>query len=579
MFNSYHMVFVNILTSFVLLCSLFIYRFIYPARKFNYLIVVILISFLPLVSLLRFGDYESGDFNIHIYRSMAFFDALKDWQIMPSWPKDLNATYGYPLFIFLNPLPYYGISFFHLLGFSFIASTKLFLGISFIISGIGMYLWIQKMIRNSFAAYTSAVFYLFAPYHLVDLHFRATVGETLFFAILPFEFLFLYQVSVKKNSFWIISSAIGYFLLFASHQAMAIFSSTMLFLYSFYLFLHQKMFLFKKILYILLPFLLGIIISGYIWIPHVFLSRYTLVHILSSEVVSFPKLSELLFSPWRYGFLFQGPKGELSFAIGYIHLFILVLSILMIINKRKIKRKNDFTFWFTVCLLITFLVTPFSYFIWKSIRIVNVAQFSSRLLLIVNLCIAVIAGCYVLNSKKKNLVFSLLFLVVFSTILNWGHRRIIPQITDETLRQNLPLSTAQGEGLAYMGNSVWWKDTENLWISHIPDVHLEVKNENIVAAQIKRTSINHQYITQSDSEITLKENTIYFPGWKVFVNYKRVPITINNAVMEFKVPRGLSYINIVYQDIGILFFSKVLTFVSFFLSIIFILRYFLYTKR
>ena len=58
---------------------------------------------------------------------------------MPSWAGNLNATYGYPLFIFNYTLPYYFISLFHFLGLSFINSLKVFLFSNMILSGIFMY--------------------------------------------------------------------------------------------------------------------------------------------------------------------------------------------------------------------------------------------------------------------------------------------------------------------------------------------------------------------------------------------------------------------------------------------------------
>jgi uncharacterized membrane protein len=139
------------------------------------------IGILPLLSLFRPGDYESGDFNIHIYRIMSFYDVLKEGHLLPSWAAELNATYGNPLFIFNYPLPYYAVSLLH-----FIGSMKMYLGINLYFSGIFMFLWIKKLTGNDLAAFTSAIFYLFNPYHLIDVHFLSF--ESILFRISTLSF-------------------------------------------------------------------------------------------------------------------------------------------------------------------------------------------------------------------------------------------------------------------------------------------------------------------------------------------------------------------------------------------------------
>jgi len=97
----------------------------------------------------------------------------------------LNATYGNPLFIFNYSLPYYAVVFLHLLGLSFISGMKAYFGLNLYLSGVLMYLWIKKLTQNNLAAFTAAIFYLFNPYHLIDIHLRATLGESTIFTLAP----------------------------------------------------------------------------------------------------------------------------------------------------------------------------------------------------------------------------------------------------------------------------------------------------------------------------------------------------------------------------------------------------------
>src|SRR5579859_1781808 len=117
MHATYWMVAVNVIASSLILVGLIIYRFLYPKKPINLFVLLILISLLPVISIFRPGVYESGDLSYHITEEMVFYKSLSEGNIVPVWGGDMNATYGLPLFMFLYPLPYYFMSFFHVIGF------------------------------------------------------------------------------------------------------------------------------------------------------------------------------------------------------------------------------------------------------------------------------------------------------------------------------------------------------------------------------------------------------------------------------------------------------------------------------
>ena len=201
------------------------YKFIYPKKKINLFALLILISILPIISIVRPGDYQSGDFNIHIYRSIDFYSSLLEGNLMPSWAGTLNATYGYPVFLFNYTVPYYLISFVHSSGLSFITSLKIILSSTFILSGIFMFFFSKRIFKNDFAAFCSSIFYLFTPYHLIDLHFKVALGELVAFTILPLLFYFEHKLFYEKNKlFYLALSSLTCALLIMSHAILAVFS-------------------------------------------------------------------------------------------------------------------------------------------------------------------------------------------------------------------------------------------------------------------------------------------------------------------------------------------------------------------
>jgi hypothetical protein len=556
MFDPYRMIVVN-LTLFLLICvGAVVYRYIYPKKPINLFALLIIISLLPVISIFRKGVYESGDFTTHVYRLVDFYRNLQHGQLMPSWAAMLNSQYGYPLFIFLNPLPYYFMSVFHLLGFTFINSVKLYLAVTYILSGIFMYVFVRTELKKPIAAFTAAVIYLYAPYHLVDLHFRNAVGELLIFTLVPLVFYSMKNVILNKSRSYVIASGILFALLFLAHQAMAIFFLPIVTLYTIVSWLSSNKRTLAGIINPCISILLGFFLSSYTWMPHVIYPQYTYANILTNQLVSFPKLSELLYSPWRMGALFQGPNGELSYVIGYTQFIILFISLIVVIQYLRKRMKSQqgvlYTFWIFCSILLIFMMTPYSAIIWNSFPILNTTQFSTRLMLPLVFSIAIIAGYLTLHIKRKSIIVGIIILSIMTTILNWGNRKVIPEIGDDAMIRGTPMSTYYGEAFCCMG-SPKWVDIENPWMKDIPKNPMDIISGQGVIKQVTRTPIKHEYIIHAESDLFIRENTLYFPGWQALLNGKSIELLYEQksyrGIMHLQIPSGLHHLTIHYEDL------------------------------
>lgn len=512
--------------------------------------------FLPLVSLLRNGVHQSGDFAINIEKTIDLWNSLSYGIFPVSWASLLNATYGYPLFIFTYPLPYYAISFFHLFGLSFIASEKIVIAMAFLLSGFFMYL-LSRQYTSSRGASLATALYLFAPYHLVDMHYRVAIGELFAFAFVPFCFY-----SLKKN--WAMLS-IAVFLLLLSHQALSLVSLPLLFAFHFFTVRNLK-----QSLYCAGSILLGLLLASFFVFPVLFETQYTHQQTFSN-FVSFIKLRDILFSPWYYGFLFQGPKGELSFALGYHNFLVIILGFYLYI--RGFSKKGEvqlICFLLTIICLLIFMLTAYSAFIWNAVPILKNFQFTYRLLMPLAFFISFLGGI-IFNKVSQKIFYLLFFSIIGVTILNWGTRSMISDITDLYLIQHAPLSTFEAEGL--QPASPRWTDIDNLWMKTPPTEHIEIIKGNGMIQQTKRTPILHEYISMSQSDITVRENTLFFPGWKIYIDGNEEILKPNKiGLIEFKVKKGPHEIQLVFTQTPIRTISKLLSIISALVLAIFILR-------
>lgn len=573
MHEAYKMVIVNSIGSLILLSSIFFYKYIYPKKKINLFILLILISILPVISILRPGAYESGDFNIHIYRSMEFYKSLSEGNIIPSWAMDLNATYGYPLFSFNYTLPYYLISFFHFLGFSFIASLKVFLILNLFFSGILMYLFSKYLFKDKLAAFTASIFYIFTPYHLISLHFKITIGEILSFTLIPLLFLFIQKLITEKKYIYIILSGLLLGLISLSHIYIAIILFPVICLYIF----NKLNINISSVIYIISIFLINLAISFFQVLPPLIYknSLFTNVNPVNINALYYPSIIDLLYSPWRYGLLFQGPKGELSFLIGYAQLAIVILLMISVLRNKIIKKyKKEIVIWLLLFFVFVLLVNPISKELWNKIPILSSAG-SHRFLILIAFCISVLSGYYALiNKKRKIFIYLIVIIAIGTTILNWGQRRVIPEINDGVLKSNLPLSTAKGEAHFYANSK--WANPKKPWFSIIPQNHLEILRGEGIIKNTYRSSTKHVYEISAKSNILLKENTLYFPGWMASSNGKNVNLEPDkNGIINLRLSKGNHTLELSYKDLPLFTISKIVSLIS----ILFIFIYSLCSLR
>ncbi|MEK7571948.1 MAG: hypothetical protein AAB553_06775 [Patescibacteria group bacterium] len=578
MIDPYRMIIVNSIVLLALCLGVLFYRYIYPKRKVNLFVLLLLISMLPLISILRSGAYESGDFTIHIYRIMSFYDSLKEGIFMPSWAAELNASYGNPLFIFNYSFSYYLISLFHFIGLSFIASTKLYLGLNLFLSGIFMYILVRELTGNKLAAFTSSIFYLFNPYHLVDIHFRATLGESTIFTIAPLVLYFLTKYFKKKQLIFLTLSSLFTFLLFLAHPLLALIFVSITSLYVlFWGYVNKN---FRLSILAIISLVVGSISAFYTVISFPLYAPYTFPHPAGTQGISseiFYNFNYLFYSPWRYGFLFQGHQGELALIIGYTQLCIMLGAVFLLFKKiGPSQNRLQLLFWILLFFFFLLLMHPASQIFWKFFPSLWMLLPFGRLSLALALCTSLIAGYFTLlfstSKTKKRIIYILILMTIISTILNWGHRKVIPEINDTYLRQGVWKSTLTEGTTAYFLNNKW-ADINHFWFSELPKNHLEILKGEATIKELKRTSTKHLYIIDAETPLTIRENTLYFPGWFLKSNDKLITIYPGErGVINAKLPQGLQYIEVAYDDILEYKISKIIS-VTIFLSLVTLLTF------
>ena len=547
---------INIFATITL--SFVVFTWVYIIEKpISKRFVVLIFSCLPLLSMLRMGTYESGDLTFQAYKLYSFYTNLAAGHWIPRWSAELNATYGYPNFIFTYHLPYYIASLFHAIGFHLVDSVKLTLATTYLLSGILFYEWIRRHTSGK-AALVGALLYQFAPYRFVTMHFRATLGESTALMILPLCALCIYVFIEKRSYVSEISVSVSLALLILSHQAMSLLGIPFLFLYCIFLASSRPK---PSYLYALRPFVIGLLLSAYYWVPIIAESRYTLQSHATVIVQHFPTL-QFLFSTWKYGFLFQGPRGELSPALGYLHWIAIGVALLYILKSKATPVLMFLVFIFSVYFLSAQSFSP----TWQLFPILHKIQFSYRfvgILVFVSSAIAAVLVHIHMKSITRHKIFVFLFFsILFSTsILNWANRKVIPYAPQKDFIAFAPYITEKGEG--FDPAIPLLADPKHPWKSVLPKEHIFGKREEIAITHEVRTHTSHLYTIETPISNQLVENTYYFPGWEVYVDNVQNPInpagTPNTGLITFDVPEGKHSIRLIFSDTPVRRFSYLIS--------------------
>lgn len=576
MLDIYKMIYVNLIASSLLIISLFIYKYIYPRKKINLLCLLILISLLPLISIFRKGTYESGDLSIHIKFAMQFFENLTQGNLQPEWIARHCGGYGCPVYIYLFALPYYIISVLHFIGFSFLTSAKLLLSITYVFSGIGMYVWLKNEL-NEKAGFIASVFYLFAPYHLIDLSFRVSIGELVSFAILPFSFyLVMRSIETRRKKFFIMNG-LSFALLILSHQVTSFICFPLLIIYGFYV-LHRTKQNYTHIFPFLFSFIFGFMLSAFYWVPIILENKY--IYYVSHNQIIFSDWKYFFYSPVRYGLLFQGHKGELYFNVGYIQWILIFLAPLVIL-KGKLQREKKILLSASLFFFLAFffMMLNISKPIWDAFPFLQNFQFSWRLMLEVSVFTSIMAGIILSKIKRGEILALLIIVLIGSTILNWSNRKVMPNVDDKALSAEKIFDESPGKPEI---NTPKWVDIYKPWIGKNPKSPIEFLTGKGSFLTLTREIQNHEYIVNATTNVNIKENTFYYPGWELTANNHKIPINFNNknypGIITFNLEKGLYKIDLKFKDTNDRFVTKVISGFSL-LSLLVILLYFKFFHR
>ena len=485
------------------------------------LVLLILPAFAPLM--------QKGYFTMHddlqSMRQLEVDKCFRDRQIPCRWNTDMGYGYGYPLFNYYPPFPYYLGQVFRFAGFQYIDVVKLMGILGFVASATFMYL-LARDFWGRLGGLVSAVFYTYAPYHSVDFYVRGAINEFWALAFYPVIFWTTYRLILDSHPKWIIWVTLSVVGLMLSHNPMLmIFAPIYLVWIFFWLWKSSSILDHKSYIHLTVSALWALGLAAFFTLPVIFEAKFVSIWTLTSGyfnyLAHFLDISQIFFRiNWGYGQSVYGPDDTMSFALGYLHWIIPVVILLFIFSKKFLNHRSLIIYLTLVTLGSLFMAHFKSTPIWLLIKPLEFLQFPWRFLTLSVFSVSLLCGAIsMFVSKPKFLISGVLGLVIMLNANYFQPRQWLPNMTDEQ---------------KFLGHS--WQllitsgifDYLPIW-APLPPIGGQgeelkfITGSGVYTVDKFRTNIQ-KYQVQASQSATLELQTFYFPGWRVWLDKLEVPI-------------------------------------------------------
>ena len=161
--------------------------------------VSVLVASLPL---LQSGLLHGHDLGYHMARIEGLASGLASGQFPVRVHGETLNGFGYPNSYFYPELLWYLPAFLSLLGVHTVTCYKFFLIFIHALTFVLAYLPFKKLFHSRYLALTLSVLYVLNPYRLICAYFRAAVGEFVAITFLPLVLYGLYAILVGEQKDW-----------------------------------------------------------------------------------------------------------------------------------------------------------------------------------------------------------------------------------------------------------------------------------------------------------------------------------------------------------------------------------------
>jgi hypothetical protein len=197
-------------------------------------------------------------------------------------------------------------------------------------------------------------------------------------------------------------------------------------------------------------------------------------------------------------------------------------------------------------------------FIWNAVKTLQKFQFPWRFLS-VSVFAAAVLGAVAMDHilRKKILLVACCLLLVASTVHMWKPKGY--QVKPDNFYSGVYAGTTDtGESAP-----IW----SVRFMEHTAKAPAEVISGNSTIVPLTRTTTLHEYAISAATPSRILDNTLYFPGWKIYVDGVIVATQFQDpdyrGLMTFQLPAGDHTVKIIFEDTRLRTIANLISAISF----------------
>jgi hypothetical protein len=510
-------------------------------------ILVLLALFFGSVQPLLNDAYFPMHDDTQIGRVVAMGKALRAGQFPVRWVNDLGYGYGYPLFNFYAPLPYYIGGAFYALGFSGLIATKIMMGIGMVAAGISMYVLIVRFWGVA-AATVAGLLYVYAPYHAVQLYVRGAVGELWTLVFLPLMAWGMLQgYANAKQSSWAVIAGLGLAGIILSHTLLGYATVVLFTICSFVFWIIRPAQRRYTALLSLKTLFVGLGVSAFFWLPALVEMRFTNVTGQIGASANFQDhfvcLSQLWSSAWGFAGSAAGCIDGMSFMLGKLHIALGAFAGVLFVFRKNSVHAHIIVAAGIITTLSIFFMLPISEVLWKSIPGFSYLQYPWRFLVFAMFGLSVLGAGVVAFVRFGFFRWSIALVIGMCVWWLYG-KWFVPQYlfvkpahSFETMEElRFRVSKISDE---YMPPGFVSSKKEG---DFVRDTIANTPNRQVATIVETETYSRFDIVTIEDETIQISK--AYFPGMTVVVNGVRQTPKIEQGIISVDVPAGAHVVEV-----------------------------------
>jgi len=489
------------------------------------------------------GCYWAGhDLRFGLERIAVASRCIADGQLFPRWAGELYGGYGYPLLHYYPPLFTMIAAWLHLAGLPVLAAMKILAGI---ITGIGAlftWLWLRPRV-SPFAAFAGAFLFATFPYHRIVLTMRGALAEYLALSMFPALLWALDRENQGGAVRWRSAAALTFAALMLSHNASFLFFVPGALGYAAVVAWDRGRL--RGLIQTGSSLAAGLGLSAFYWVPAFFEKNLVQIdRLLTADNVNFRQhfvsWNDLINPAWPFG------------GLGPVLLVAALISPLAILSVRK--RGFGRMAWFlpVAAASYTLLTMKFAQPLWDAFPPLQYVGYPWRLFGAAGLfaagSLALVIDAFEQWTGRLPAAAAVLLLTAWLA----GTPPLLGHFQLEQFNERVLL--AESSIRRSTTSTIVADEYAPLWVKQPPHTVLGIAEQPAVSQAgatvvVERsTSREVSLIVDAPSELQLRLNMIYFPGWEVILNGQPAPIRYGNesGLMEVSVPVGTHQIDVLF---------------------------------